>query len=369
MKRLVCLLVVVAAAVALAGFYLPSSAATVGGTSISRQSLDSDLSAIAGSPDYTCFLSEERQLTSGKTLPFLGAGTPDVKGGIYDSTFVDDWLASMITTQIDAEVLAGHRLHVTPADLVIARRVLADRITQVLDQYARVVGSPSPGCGGNGRTVLSTLPGWFVREQTGEEADQIVLDARAAGAGLSQPALMGYFVSHRRSFDRDCLALVLVRTKSAAAGVEAALARGTSFAQEAAAVSVTSSSAARGGSVGCGFVGDTFLATAVDHLGVGGTTTPVHVQGAYWIVRLTSRSTVPFATARSSVVTAIIHAGQRRADAELTAALRGVSVGVDPRYGTAAHHRLTLVLGAPSPPGTSEISTVANLPTLTAASS
>jgi hypothetical protein len=368
MKRLVVLLVAVAAAVALAGLYLPSDAATVGGATVSRQSLDSDLSAIAGSPDYTCFLSEERQLASRRPVPFLGAGTPNAKGGVYDATFVDDWLGSMITDQVAARVVARRGLSATAGDLSVARGVLERRMNQVLDQYARDVGSPAAGCGGSAQAVLSSLPRWFVAQQTTAGADQDLLDAHAAGAGLSGAAVAAYFARHQRSFDRDCLDVVVVRSRAAAAKVETALGHGTSFAKEAQAASVTSSSASSGGAIGCGVLGMTTLGAAVAKLAVHGVTRPIRDARLYLVLRLASRSTVSLGAVRSRVVTAIIDAGQARADAELTAAIRSGAVGVDPRYGSPSRHPLTLVLPAPSPPPGAELSASANIPALTTAS-
>jgi hypothetical protein len=369
MKRLVLLLAAVAAAVALAGAYLPSSAATVGQTSISRQALDSDLSAIAGSADYVCFLSEERQLSTNSKLPVLGAGTASAKGGIYDAAFVDNWLASMVTDTVISALITRDGLRVTPSDLATARGVLSRRITDVLDTYARDSGLPSPSCSGSGQAVLSSLPPWFRSEQVRAEAAQALLDARAAGSGLSAGAIATYFARHRVLFDKDCVDVVVVQTPSAAAQVEAALARGVSFAHEAQVASLTRTSAANGGVAGCGYLQGTFLGTAVGKLAVGAVTPVVPGAGVYWVVKLASRSAVSLRTARLTVVTAILRAGQGRADAVLVAALRSTSVGVDPRYGGASAHSLALVLPAPSPPPGAELSPSANRPTLTAASS
>lgn len=368
MKRLVVLLVALAVAVAMAGLYLPATAATVGNTPVSRQSLDSDLSAIASSPDYTCFLSEERQLASGKSLPFLGAGTASVKGGVYDATFVDDWLGLMITDQAVADALSARGMRLTPSDIVVARGVLMRHMTQALDEYARAVGSPAAGCGGSAQAVLSSLPGWFVSQQVTAEAAQDLLDAHAAGSSLTPAAVSSYFVHHRRAFDRDCLDIVVARSKRAAAKVESALSHGVSFAKEAQVASITASSAANGGSVGCLTLGGTYLDLVVSHLGVGRVTTPVRDGNYYLVVRLAKRSEVSLGAVRATVVTAMIDAGQHRADKELTAALRASSVGIDPRYGNASPDHLTLVLEAPSPPASAQLSTSANRPALTPAS-
>ncbi|MGH2927496.1 MAG: hypothetical protein ACRDL8_04780, partial [Solirubrobacteraceae bacterium] len=242
------------------------------------------------------------------------------------------------------------------------------RITDVLDTYARDAELPSPSCGGSGRAVLSSLPGWFVSEQERAEAQQGLLDARAAGSGLTDRQIATYFRHHRTSFDKDCLDVVVVQTSSAAQQVEAALARGASFSGEARTASITQSSAAAGGSVGCGYLEGTFLGTAVGKLAVSTVSPPVSADGYYWVVKLAGRSAVSLRTARPTVVTALLHAGQQRADKELIAALRSSKIAVDPRYGTTSPHSLTLVLPAPSPPPSAEISAVANRPKLTTAS-
>jgi len=137
MPRLLALLVAVAGVAVLAGIFVPSQAASVGSGGASRQTLDSDLSAIAQSPNDTCFLSEERELDGERPLGLLGAGTPSPLGGVYDVTFVDDWLGSMITERPAEEIAQRRDLVVTAADMVTARAVLERRISRVLSTYAR----------------------------------------------------------------------------------------------------------------------------------------------------------------------------------------------------------------------------------------
>ncbi len=367
MKRLAAFLVVVAAVVVLAGTFVPSLAARVGPGSISRQARNSDLSASASSPDYTCFLSEERQLAGARRVPLLGAGTPSASGGVYGTTFVDDWLDSMITDQVAAQVAARSRLRVTAADVATGRAVLIRRIGVVLSQFASGTGGGPAGCGGSGAAVLSSLPSWFVAQQSRSEADQALLDARAAGAGLSPAALAAYYGSHRATFAKDCLDIIVVKTRTAADGVERALSGGASFAQEAAATSLTKQSAARGGVAGCGMLAGSFLSAAVAKLAAGQTSPPFSGQGVYWVVKLTSRTPTSFASVRTSVVTAIIDAGQPGADRRLAAALRRTTISVDPRYGTVAPHRVTLVRPPRSPPATALLSPAAVRPPATPA--
>lgn len=368
MRRVAALLVVLAVGLVLAGLFLPSPAATVGAAAISRQSLDSDLSAIASSSDYTCFLAEERQLSGSGALPFLGAGTASAKGGVYDVTFVDNWLDSMITDRVAAQVVHQRGIDVTSGAVAVGKSVLSRRISEVLTQFASDSGSSVPGCGGSGAAVLSSLPAWFVQEQSRNEAYQALLDARAAGAGLSPSAVVGYYRSHRATYATDCLSVIVVKTRATATKVETALAGGASFAQEAAAESLTKTSAARGGVAGCGQLAGSFLSSAVSRLQVGQTSAPFGGEGVFWVVQLTKRTASSYASVRSLVVTSMVDAGQPRADTELTAALKRTPVTVDPRYGTSSLRRVTLLRPPASPAPATLLSPSADRPAVTAAS-
>ena len=57
MKRLILLLVLLAGGLAWAALAVPTTAASVNGTTISQQQLNSDVSAIAASDDYQCYLN------------------------------------------------------------------------------------------------------------------------------------------------------------------------------------------------------------------------------------------------------------------------------------------------------------------------
>jgi hypothetical protein len=343
MRRLLAVFLALAVGVVVSGIYIPSDAATVGGAPISLHSLDTELTAVAQSPDYVCFLSEERALAGGSPVPVLGAGAAGSSTGVYDTTFVDDWLTSMLTDRVAAQ-LAARRV------LAEAYAVLSRRITAVLGQYATDTGTNVPGCGGSGSAVLASMPGWFVHRQVVAEADQALLDARAAGAGLGKAGIAAYFASHGRTFARDCLSVIVLRTASAADAAEAAISRGAGFAQEASAVSLTTGTGARGGAAGCGLVVGTFLAPHLAKLPVHAVSSPFHARGVWWLVTVTSRTTVPLSSVRGIVLTAIVQAGQASVDAELSVALRRAHVTVDARYGTAEPRARALILPPVPPP-------------------
>ena len=64
MKRLLVLLVLLVGGLVAAALSVPTNAAVVNGTAISQQQLNSDVSAIAGSPYYQCYLNSEDYLAS-----------------------------------------------------------------------------------------------------------------------------------------------------------------------------------------------------------------------------------------------------------------------------------------------------------------
>src|SRR5579871_4209843 len=99
MKLLIALLVAIAAAVGVAAYFVPSDATSVNGTAISRESLNTNLAAIAGSASYQCYLQAQLVLsgnTSTETglFPVTGAGKVTKPGSpsTYNNSFVRFWL-------------------------------------------------------------------------------------------------------------------------------------------------------------------------------------------------------------------------------------------------------------------------------------
>ena len=101
MKRLIVLLIVLAGGLAAAAFVVPSNAATVNGVSISQQQVNSDLNAIAHSPDYQCFLNaEEAVATGGQTaLPPIDGERRRPATAPAHPTVIDDALPPTISTR------------------------------------------------------------------------------------------------------------------------------------------------------------------------------------------------------------------------------------------------------------------------------
>ena len=64
MKRFIVALIIAAGGLAAAAFTIPKNAATVHGTAVTQNQLNADVTAIAKSPDYQCYLNAQAYLES-----------------------------------------------------------------------------------------------------------------------------------------------------------------------------------------------------------------------------------------------------------------------------------------------------------------
>ncbi len=136
MKWLLLLLVVLAGGVAAAALTVPTNAVVVNGSAISQQSLNSDLSAIAASPSYQCYVNSQAYVSSNgqqQLPPVSGAGKS--QDSDHHPTATTSYTASYLDLRIQHELIAQ----------MAARRHIA--VTQAeLDQAALGLHQPDqPG--------------------------------------------------------------------------------------------------------------------------------------------------------------------------------------------------------------------------------
>ena len=148
MKRLLVLLIVLAGGLVAAALAIPTNAAKVNGTSISQQTLNSDVSAIAGSVSYQCYLNSQAYLASSGSQqlpPVDGAGNQAGGGNpTANSAFVATYLDTEIGHQLVLQLAADHHVSVTPAQLADARTNLAGQITAVMTQILQTAAGQNP---------------------------------------------------------------------------------------------------------------------------------------------------------------------------------------------------------------------------------
>ena len=263
MKRLVVLLIVLAGGVAAASFLVPSNAATVNGSSISQQDLNSDVSAIAGSAYYQCYLNSEAYLSSNgsEQLPsVVGAGTGQYAGDHPTATtgFTANYLETEIGHQLLLQVAEAHHVTVTQAELTTARANLTQEITGVMSEILQTqqgqdvrYGCSLTGQPLTGKQVLDTMPASFVDEQV-QFGPRPPRWRRTWPASARPTAdLETYYNAHRATFDSACLTAAVFSSESAAQDAAAEVAFGTPFATVA---SNTASSG--GGAQGCDVLAD-----------------------------------------------------------------------------------------------------------------
>jgi hypothetical protein len=343
-KRLIVLLIVLAGGLAWAAFAVPSNAATVNGTNISQQDLNSDVNAIAGSASYQCYLNSQAYLSSqgSEQLPsVVGAGTGQDVGNHPTATtaFTANYLETKIGHQLVLQLADERNVVVTQADLTTARANLTQQISSVMSQILQTqqgqdvrYGCSLTGQALTGEQVLSTLPASFVDEQVQFVATATVLQEDLAGVGSSQADLERYFTAHRAEFDTACLSAAVFSSQSAAQAAALQVLGGTPFATVA---SNTASSG--GGDQGCHVLTELESALPPDanlkSLATGAVSAPINDNGTYLLLQITSRTPTPYSTAKADVANAVQQAGAAATQKLLTADERRSSVSVNPQYG------------------------------------
>jgi hypothetical protein len=335
-KWFLALLVLLGGGLAAAAFVVPTNAAVVNGSAISQQQLNSDVSAVADSPDFQCYLNSLAALNGGQLPPVAGAG----KGqGGQTATATTAFTAYYLDIEVSNEIadqLAQHRgITSSNEQLAQARTDYQDAITSVMGQVAQQSQDPRYTCGAvkplTGQEVLSTLPASFVDRQVQSSANSAALREDVAGVGSTDADLRNYFVAHRSDFDTVCMtAAVYSSVSDATAALHQA--QTTPFADVA-------KQAAQSVNLPCvmlPLVTQLGLPSTlkVADLAVGTVSFPVALaNGEYALVQVTDRTPTPFTRAEGLVSQVVQSKGATNAQQVLQAAARHSTVTVDPRYG------------------------------------
>jgi len=346
-KRLIVLLIVLAGGLAAACFAVPSNAATVNGASISQDTFNSDLNAIAGSPDYRCYLTGEEAVATGgeTTLPTIEGSGQSGDGTSHSSVstaFASYYLDIEIGHQLVLQLAAERNLQVTQQDLDAARTELTGQITAVLSdvtgsQYACAAGTTA-------EEVLHSVPASLVDRTVKFNATVNVLEEHAAGVGSSSADLERYFDDHASEFDTACFTVAQYSSEADATAAAATVAAGTPF-------STVAAQTEGGGPQGCdilyGIASSLPAGSDLQSLPLNTLSSPIAVNSSYLLIEITQRTPTSFAQAKTEVQTAVEAAGSTKAGTIIDAAEKTANVTVDRRYGEWV---ATRVLPPPSPP-------------------
>lgn len=344
MKWLLVLLVLLGGGVAAASFAVPTNAATVNGTTISQDALNSDVSAIAGSAEYQCYLNSEAYLSSNGSQeglpPVTGAGKGQNPSDnpTANSAFVATYLGTEIGHEIVLQLAARRDVVVTSDQLASARTSLAGEITSVMGEVAQTAEGDNPHftCGSTtrpltGDEVLGTLPTSFVDEQVHFVATASALQEDLAGVGASPGDLMAYYERHSSQFDTVCYNAAEFTSEASAKAAQAAVNAGTAF-------SSAVSSASQSGTFPCSplvALASNIGADVSELQGVAlnKASAPIDVNGNYIVLQLSKRTKSPYDAVKADVSQVVQQLGSQKAQAAITVAERHSSVSVDPRYG------------------------------------
>ncbi len=323
----------IGAVVAAGAFSVPSPAAVVDGTSISRNTLNAELDAIASNRVFSCYLQASVAVRSSSS-----ASLPTISGsssGSFDTAFVDFWLSQQIDDLLVEHLAAGQHLAVDSSAMAAGRADLTSTIDSVLGAAAVSAGQ-SAVCATSGAAVLSTLPSSMVDEMVRAQAAGDLVLAHAAGYGLSGTQLSRYFALHSEAFQTICLSAIQVATQASAATLRASIEAGASFSAVAKANSTDQVSAANGGALGC-FTANQgayqTVAADVKSLAVGQVSQPIANNGSYLLLMVTRYLPASFDAVVPAVRHQVLVAGSAKASAELHSFTKTASISIDPRYG------------------------------------
>ncbi|MHB8682071.1 MAG: peptidylprolyl isomerase [Acidimicrobiales bacterium] len=331
MRRLLVIAALAALAGATSACQVGPTAATVGGSSISRSTLDDQLSQISNSVYAQC------------ALQLQGVNLPTPLSGVGDATvnanFASFELSTLVLEQLIVGDLARRHQAVTSADLASARTDLAAQLTP-----SAASASPCPGAV-SGRRLLGLLPPAFVGEQVRFLAAQERLAAVLGHVDISTPALQRYYQSHPTEFDEVCLSDIAVQSQSQAQSVHDAIASGsTTFGAAAQQSSIDTQTAANGGVIPCvpsSQIVNSVILGAINGLSPGQISQPVFepqtgggAGGVWFVLALDGRPQVPFDQAQSQIRQQLLSAQNTVVSAEFSRITHRADVVIDPRYGS-----------------------------------
>jgi hypothetical protein len=336
-KRLIVLLIVLAGGLAAAAFVVPSNAASVNGVSISQQGLNSDLNAIAGSPDYQCFLGAEQAVATGgqSPLPPIGGSVPIGEAGsrpTVTAAFASHYLGTAIAHQVVFSLAEARHLSVTTGALAEARQELTAQTNGILSE---VTGSKFACTSGSGaltaKEVLASMPSSFVDANVRFDATVNVLEDDLAGVGSSEADFQRYYANHAADFDNACFTVGAYSSETEAQAAVTQVSAGTPF-------STVVASASGGESSGkcyilSGVAASLPAGSNLENLPLNTVSSPIADGSSYLLLEITSRTPTPYAAARSYVESAVQDAGATKAGTAIEAAEKKADITVDSRYG------------------------------------
>ena len=353
MKRLLAVALLGAVVASVTGCDLSTPAAVVNGNTISQSQLDTAISAVSDNPTAQCAAS---------VLTSAGGGTLPTIRGAGDSTVTTQFaafeLTGLVQQAIETNALARRHAHVTPSDVAAARQDYEAQVSAASSQY----GSP---CNLTGSNLVDRLPAQFVTQQAQALALQERLEEVTGRVDVSTAALRSYYDTHHALVTQECLNLIVANDQASAQAIHDQIAAGTTFAAASQGSGTSPNSPPSGvgpclypsavtGELGQATAG--ILASLADGQLAAPQGIPVADQvtgstSTVWVVLgMRQHQLVPFSDVEGGLRRLLLQQGQSGLTSTLTRAAVGVSVDLDPRYGTWSARRGVVT---PVPPAAS----------------
>ena len=355
--------VLVTAAVAIGiGYASPSNAAVVNGTGLSESEVHADLEAVSSNNAYLCYLNAKALIASNgqSGLGSVNGASP----GTWSSGFVTLWMNQEITRTLLHQQAEAKGIPTPSADdLQLGRTDLYGAVDSTL---AQVAGSQF-ACPITAEALFKGMPKDFVDRQVSTQALSEAYLARAAGISLTPAAIRSYYNANPTSFDQICVSGVLLGSKAEADSTKTEIDAGGDFAAIASARSLDTASKARGGDLGCFDPTSSqyrSVQTDVGSLAIGEVSSPLASQsGSYVILKVTKRTTAPFAAISSIVRRTMLASAASKASTAMSELVADAHVTVNPAYGSwKASGALAGLVPPTSPPAASIPNASANQP-------
>ena len=336
MRRLLPLLAVGALAVSAAACDLSPPAVTVGDLSVSRATLDSQLSAVAGSQAARCALSTLSEQNGSSVPAVTGTGDDTVT-----TAFAAYELTGLVRQTLEQRALAARGATVGPADLRAARQDYENELI--------AASSSQPACSLSGDALVTRLPASFLDEQARLLAYDEKVEQVLGHVDVSNAALRRSYAANPSQFTEQCVDLIVADDQAAAQTLHDQIAAGTSFATAAGSPGANTAEGPAGGQEPCVYLstiesslGPT-IADVVAGLPVGqvappqslSTTDPTTGQPTtIWLVLgVRQRQLQPFAAVEAGLRYELLQGHLSTLDTVLTRQAKATRIDLDPRYG------------------------------------
>jgi len=349
-RRLVILAALVAVALGASACTTSPTVATVGGASISKSTLDTQLAALVDNTDAACVFSAEFGLGSSA---IAGAGQGTVTTQVATAE-----LDNLILGKLLSETLARHHRVVSAGDLASAKSDLTADVRASLSNASQT-GAVPPSCSAVTSNPVAGLPADFGAQLDRFLAVQEQFESLVGHVNVSSAGVARYYRQHPADYRQACLDVVVADTQGAAQKIRTAIAGGESFASAATGAGADTQATPTGGQLPCELQTDlasTFGASgasAIEAAKPGQLLAPLALTEpstgtTYWLVlKLTSDTEASLSSVASSIRQQLLASAATPAQNALERLIQRSPITVDPRYG---NWRGKIGLQPPTPP-------------------